>query len=76
MERLKLGDMFWPADSDRNPYTVRAVLKDGYLVQQNDDTKEQYDIKTIHGLFSNRSWVVKRLRNEMFTPAHADLFTI
>lgn len=76
MERLRVGDRFYAQGSSHDPYTVKAVLKDGYIVKQAEDSEEQYETKTIHGLFETRGWVLNRVSKPLFTQANADLFRI
>lgn len=78
MNRLNVGDVFHPAAHIKNPYTVKSVLKKGYVVQQSGDSEEEYNTKTIHDLFTSDSnpWVLKRKALPVFNTNNADLFTI
>ena len=79
MKRLMIGDTFHPEDRTDNPYTVTGVLKDGYMVKQENDVVEEYSIKVIHDLFktiNNSPWKLNRKTQPIFTSANDDLFRV
>ena len=78
MKRLMVGDTFHPMNRTDNPYTVTGVMKDGYMVKQENDEVEEYAIKVIHDLFeiNDTPWKLTRKANPIFTSANDDLFRV
>jgi hypothetical protein len=76
MKRLQKGDQFHAGGNPTDPYTVIAVKMDGYVVNMESESGEDfYDTKTIHKLFDNRNWILKRKQKPVFSDKEG-LFTI